>query len=118
MKNNIKSILLILVLGIFTLTGCNKIDSKLFGTWEYRETGTEETLITVYTFNKDGTGSQIITVGENVSDRKYIYKTEKGTILITFDDDKEYQYEYSYRFDGKDLVLKDSFNEEITYNKK
>ena len=110
MKKNM-SLALILVL---VLTACENRDSKLVGTWTCDYEGIKST----YVFKEDGKGSQNITVGENSSDKNYTYKTKDGKILITFDDDKELEYPYGYRFDKNDLILKDSLDEEFTCKRK
>ena len=109
-----KNFILILLLSVFVLTACSNSDSKLVGTWKCDYSGIKST----YVFNKNGKGSQSITVEENTSDKNYTYKTKDDKLLITFDDDKESEYTYGYHFDNDDLILKDSFGEEFTCKKK
>ena len=108
--------ILIVIVLVFILTACsnNKRDSKLIGTWHCDYYGVKST----YVFNTNGTGSQKITVEGKSSKRNYTYKTENDKILITFDDDKEYEFPYGYRFDSNNLVLKDSTDEEFICMKK
>ena len=117
MKKTVKNLSLVFI-AMFTviiLVGCSnsKIDSKVIGTWNYDTDGLNST----YVFNKDATGEQTIKVGENSSKNKFTYETKEGKILITFENDSDV-FEYKYRFEGKNLVLKDSFDEELIYKKK
>jgi len=121
MKKSVKRLLFSLVFVIFTvlLSGCEKkeLDEKIFGTWEYSEDGYS----TEFIFKEDGTGSETIKILDSEESKdsisSFTYKTKSGIIYITFENDSV-EFEYKYRFNDKDLVLKDSFNEEITYKKR
>ena len=116
MKFNIKKVLLIpvFVVSIFALTACENKSSKLVGTWLCDYQGIKST----YVFDASGKGSQKLTVEGKSSTRSYTYKTKDNKLLITFDDDKEFEFSYGYRFDNDNLVLKDSSDEEFTCKKK
>ena len=115
MKKIFKNLFLISIVlfSVAFISGCSNINSKIIGTWEYKDDG----LDTVYVFNKDKTGFQTITTGEDSSTNKFTYETKKDKILITFENDTDV-FEYGYRFDNNDLVLKDTFGDEFTCKKK
>jgi len=107
----IRSILVIVL--VCVITGCGKGDNnKLIGSWNCNFEGVKST----YVFNKDKTGEEIITVDMKSSTQKYTYSTRKDKLLITFEGDTDV-FEYGYRFDGENLVLKDTFDEEFTCKK-
>jgi hypothetical protein len=119
MKKTIKTLSLILVLitGLFLMTGCNKsneIEEKLYGTW-----ANLDIYDVTFTFNEDKTGSEVIDTGMDKVDRTYTYEVDNEVITIVFDDDEDkLEYEYEYRFDDEDLVLIDSAGTELVYKKK
>lgn len=106
----------VFVLGIliFTLTGCfNKVDSKIVGTWEYNENG----MSAIYVLKDDGTGSYDITVADGNSFQKLTYETKDGKLFIIFEGDKDV-FELPYKIRDNSLVITDSLNQEVVYNKK
>ena len=118
MKKSIKSLILVLVImfGIFTLFGCGKEtkkNSKLVGTWEYKEDG----FGAVYSFKADGTGYLTLTAYEQSDTSKFTYETEDNKILITFKGDTDV-FELEYRIKDNTLIIKDSFDEETILKKK
>ena len=118
MKKHIISLFLVLVLmiGVFTLVGCGKDtnkNSKLVGTWEYKEEG----FGAVYSFKSNGTGSLTLTAYDESDSSNFTYKVKDDKILITFDGDTDV-FELKYRVKGNNLIIKDSFDEETQLKKK
>lgn len=106
----VTSIAILLIASIFALSGCskkNKNESKnpIVGSWEYSGY--------IYTFNDDNTGSYTafgnimnFTYEDDGSKVKILYKgnTVPGT--------------YEYKINDKKLIIKDSFGNDIIYEKK
>ena len=113
MKKTLKNIVLVLVLliGVFTLSGCDKKESKkeetskIVGKWAHGDF--------IYTFNKDNTG---------------VYDAAGTKMEFTYEDNgKEISFLYTgnteplvlkYKIDGKKLIIKDSFDNDVEYTKK
>ena len=107
-------ILFILVLGVASLTGCDKkkpeieIDrTSIVGKWKYKNGGKF-----IYTFNKDGTGTY--EVGKNVM--KFTYKTDKDKLSILYDGDTE-SFDTTYSIEKDILNVKDSLGEDTLYKR-
>ena len=113
MKKNIKIFLLIfvLLLGFIILTGCGKKDTKkeekptIIGSWAHGSY--------VYTFNKDKTGNY--EAYGNKMEFTYTDDGKKVKILYT---GNTMASEYAYRIEGKKLIIKDSFDNDVEYIKK
>ena len=97
--------LLVLVAGLFILTGCEKKSSKpIVGSWKY---GTTDSF--VYTFNEDGTGSY--------AGKSFKYEDKGDKLSIIYDGDTA-GADYGYRIEGNKLIIKDSFDNDVEYTRK
>ena len=110
MKKGLKTLAVALVLsvGIFVSSGCsNKSSNKnaLVGKWDYSGF--------VYTFEKDGTGNYDA-LG-TIMNFTYEYDGNKLSILY---DDATVPFDTEYRIEGNTLIIKDSLDEEVRYEKK
>ena len=106
-------LVLVLVVGVFTLVGCekkesSKSDSKIVGTWVYQDSDDF-----AYTFNEDGTGKYVV----GTTTMKFTYKTDGNKLSITYDGDTD-SFDTTYSIKGKVLNVKDSNDEDTLYNKK
>lgn len=104
-------LVLVLVLGVFALTGCDKKENNknsIVGTWEY-QFGSDY----VYTFNDDLTGTY--KVGSTTME--FTYKIECNQLSILY---KGNSTPFTTDFSIKDNVLnvKDSYGNDTLYNKK
>lgn len=109
MKKTLTLILaaVILVAGLFILTGCNNNNSSknpIVGQWQYKDYSSY-----VYTFNEDGTGEY--------AGKKFTYKTEGDKISITYDGSTA-AFESTYEIKDNQLNIKDSLGNDTVYNKK
>ena len=97
-----KSVLLVafVLVALFTLTACGK--KTLVGSWTYGNSFT-------YTFNEDGTGEY--------SGMKFTYTTEGDKLSILYDGNTA-AFETTYKIEGNKLTIKDSFNNDVVYEKK
>ena len=112
MKKYIKNILLIVVLlvGVISITGCKKENKKeenptIIGSWEHGSY--------IYTFNKDKTGNY--EAYGNKMEFTYEDDGKKVTILYTGNTTPS---SYEYHIEGKKLIIKDSFDNDVEYIKK
>ena len=102
------SVLLILVAGLFILTGCGDDTSKgIVGSWAYQGDSY------IYKFNTDNTGSYTM-IG---SERKFTYEDDGTKVKITYDGDTTGST-YEYTIEGNKLLIKDSFGSTVEYTKK
>ena len=121
MKKILKSISIIsiIIVGLLIITACsskenkNEIDSNVIGTWEY----TEDSITATYIFKEDGTGTYTMTVEENTVEKEVEYYTKDGKLFINYDKEPE-TFELKYQKSGNDLIIYDSFDEELLYKKK
>lgn len=108
MKKTITLILaaVILVAGLFILTGCNNNSSKnpIVGKWQYKDYSSY-----VYTFNEDGTGEY--------AGKKFTYKTEGNNISITYEGTTA-AFNSTFEIKDNQLIIKDSLGNDTVYNKK
>ena len=115
MKNSVKKIfiVLILVIGVFAFTGCNKgkkaeKKSGIVGTWVYVDSDQF-----VYTFNEDGSGKYEV-AGTTM---EFTYKISGNKLSMTYKGDTEdLETEYSIKDDI--LNIKDSLGEDTLYERK
>ncbi len=111
--------LLVLAL-IFAVSGCGskKSSNPLVGTWEYEEDGIKA----VYVLNDDGTGTYTMDTGESVT-YKLKYEAKDGHLLVSFvdndifDESDVFDSEYTLK-DDKTMIIKDSFDMEMTFVRK
>ena len=115
MKKYIKNLVLVIVLivGVLSLTGCGEKDSRVVGTWEYKDDG----ISAVYVLKEDGTGSYNIIVSDANSFKNLTYETKDGKLLITFEDDTDV-FELKYKVTKDALIITDSLGEDLKYKKK
>ena len=110
MKKFLKSLLIALVLcvSVVGLTGCNKSAKKeknsIVGKWQSKEYSSY-----VYTFYEDGTG--------DYSGTTFTYKIKDDKISILYDNSSA-TFDSTYKINGKELTIKDSFGNDTIYIKK
>ena len=110
MKNIFKKLLLCFVLigCVIVVSGCNKkssTSSSIVGSWVHDSY--------VYTFNSDNTGSY------NASGTKmeFTYEDNGSTVSILYKGNTAAS-DYDYKIEGKKLIIKDSFGNDVEYIKK
>lgn len=101
---------LILIVSVLLLTGCGKDATKedknsLIGSWEHSGY--------VYTFNEDKTGSY----KAFGSEMNFTYEDDGSTVTILYKGNTV-PGTYEYKIDGKKLIIKDSFDNDVVYEKK
>ena len=111
-------LVLLLFLSIIVLSGCDKtekktIDTNVIGTWEY----SEEDIDATYVFEKNGTGSYTIAVGENSVVKEVEYYTKDNKFYINFDNDPD-TFELEYKMVDDGIIIYDSQGTELLYKKK
>ena len=108
MKKSLISIVIatVLMVSVFALTGCGKKGANtIVGSWDHSGF--------VYTFNKDKTGSYDA-LG-NKMNFTYEDDGEKVSILYTGNTAAS---TYEYKIEGKKLIIKDSFGNDVEYTRK
>lgn len=108
MKKIFLSLIMAIVLlgSVFITTGCGKKDGNtIVGSWDHSGF--------VYTFNKDKTGSYDA-LGNKMN---FTYEDDgkKVSILYTGNTDAS---SYEYKIEGKKLIIKDSFGNDVEYTRK
>lgn len=113
MKKVFKSLLVVvLLLGVFTITACGKNQAKeLVGTW--KNDTTVEGYEFIYTFNEDGTG-KYDAAGTIMN---FTYKTDGNKISFKYTDEDMETLDTTFSVDGDTLNVKDSNNEDVFYKK-
>ena len=111
MKNTIKiiALILILIIGVFALTGCgndNKKGNTIVGSWKYD--GADYT----YTFNEDGTGNYDA-AGTKM---EFTYTTTENKISILYNGNTS-PFETEYSIEGDTLNIIDSFGSDTLYKR-
>ena len=96
---------LLVIVGILTLTGCNKNKNSIVGSWKHGEY--------TYTFKEDKTGNYA--VGNNKMEFTYEDDGKKVSILYKGNTTAS---SYEYNIDGNKLIIKDSFGQDVEYTKK
>lgn len=81
--------------------------ATIVGSWEYESGGY------TYNFNADGTGSY--DVGDTVM--PFTYEDKGDTVYIIYDGDTAGS-DSAYRIEGNTLIIKDSLDNDVKYNKK
>ncbi len=106
MKKNFKMIALTFVLfvGALVLVGCGK-DKGIVGKWDHSGF--------VYTFNEDGTGNYDA-LGTKM-EFTYTIKDNKLSILYTGNTEP---FETEFKIENNVLTIKDSFDEDVKYERK
>ena len=124
MKKTIKSFAIVLLFAafIFSLAGCEKDNAptneekkapSLVGTWELKDPD----YTSIYVFNEDGKGTYTLTAGDESDTSAFTYKVEETKLLVTYEGDEE-ATDLKYTLNGNTLVIRDSFDEEMTFTKK
>ena len=104
-------LILMLVVSIFALSGCNKKQKNnentnpLVGSWDHSGY--------IYTFNDDKTGSY--TAFGNVMN--FTYEDDGSKVKILYNGNTV-PGTYEYKIDGNKLIIKDSFGSDVIYEKK
>ena len=104
---------------ILSIAGCGKTDdNSLAGIWEYSDT--ENGIGAVYDLKDDGTGTYTMKVGEQEVTYELKYEVKDGHLLVvyvnndTFTEDDVFDSEFSFK-DADTLIIRDSFDEEMTF---
>ena len=106
--------LIAIVVSALTLTGCGKDDKKnqkpsIVGEWKVES---EEGYDFRYVFNDDGTGKYVY----SGSEIKFTYEDKGDKVVILFEGNTV-ESELEYRVDGNSLIIKNSFGQDVKYNK-
>ena len=113
MKNFAKSFFVIVALVfMFILTGCEKNKNTLTGNWYYYD-GTSLRDSIYYTFNEDKTGGYTFSGSTN----KFTYEDNGKTLTISYEN-ANVPNEFDYTIENGTLTIKDSFGEDVVYKKK
>ena len=97
------------LVSVLSLVGCGKKEEKnpLVGKWEYSSS-------IAYVFNNDNTCSYEF-YGQS---RTCTYEMkDENKLSILYDGDTD-PFETTYTIDGKKLIIKDSFDNDVIYTKK
>ncbi len=101
-----KSLLLCLaVVALFVVVGCSKKD-PIVGKWAY---GSGESFM--FTFNSDGTCHY------TANNKDCTYKVDGDKLAITYEG-SDAPFETTFKIEDNKLTIKDSFDNEVVYNKK
>ena len=93
---------------------------SLVGIWTYTDEGNG--LGAVYDLKEDGTGTYTMIVGEEEVTYELKYEVQDNLLLVTYVNNETFTeddvFENEFRFeDEQTLVIKDSFDEEMTFVK-
>ena len=109
MKFSFKILFICLMfVSVFIFTGCEKKSSKspLIGSWKHSSGY-------IYTFNGDKTGNY----SYNGKAMEFTYEDKDGKVSILYTGNTDAS-EYEYKIEGKKLIIKDSFGNDVEYIKK
>ena len=103
-----------IVMTALTLTGCGKNEKKdekpsIVGEWKVES---EDNYDFRYIFNEDGTGRYVYPGSE----LRFTYEDKGDRIVIVFDGNTV-ESEFEYRIEDNTLIIKDSFGQDVRYNK-
>lgn len=106
-KTSLKLIMAVVLLGgIFMTSGCGRKDTNtIVGSWDHSGF--------VYTFNKDKTGSYDA-LGNKMS---FTYEDDGKKVSILYTGNTAAS-SYEYKIEGKKLIIKDSFGQDVEYTRK
>jgi hypothetical protein len=110
-----------LLLAALLLGGAALAESpSLVGTWTYSDD--ESGIDAVYDLKEDGTGTYTMIVGEEEVTYELKYEVQDNLLLVTYVNNETFTeddvFENEFRFeDEQTLVIKDSFDEEMTFVK-
>lgn len=104
---------LLVVVSIIFLAGCGKDTNTTTKTKTAPIVGSWEHGSYVYTFNSDGTGNYAY--GDTKMEFTYEDTGSEVEILYT---GNTVAGKYSYKIEGKKLIIKDSFDNDVEYTKK
>ena len=109
-----------LLLGGAALAETQAESPSLVGTWAYSDE--ESGIGAVYDFKEDGTGTYTMIVGEDEVTYELKYEVQDNLLLVTYVNNETFTeddvFENEFRFeDEQTLVIKDSFDEEMTFVK-
>ena len=101
-------VVILLLVGVILISGCNKGSKKdgIVGTWV--NSGSY-----VYTFNDDKTCTYDV-AGTLM---KCTYETDGDKLSILYKD-SDVPFETTYSIEGSTLIIKDSFGNDVKYDKK
>ena len=93
---------------------------SLVGVWTY--TDEENGIGAIYDLKADGTGTYTMIVGEEEATYELKYEVQDNVLLVTYINNETFTeddvFENEFRFeDEQTLVIKDSFDEEMTFVK-
>ncbi len=113
--------LLVLLLAVTVAACSNGSDESLVGVWEYNDK--DSGITAVYDLKEDGTGTYTMNVGGQETKYELKYEVKDGHLLVTyvnnetFSEDDVFDNAYSFK-DENTLIIKDSFDQEMTFVKK
>lgn len=104
------TLVLVMIASLFSLAGCGKDSNKkdensIVGSWEHSGY--------VYNFNADKTGSYEV-FGNKMN---FTYEDDGSKVSITYKGNT-IPGTYEYKIDGKKLIIKDSFGNDVIYERK
>ena len=112
--------LFVLVVELF-MTGCGQSgEQSMTGVWSYSDT--TNGMNAVYNLKDDGTGTYTMTVGDQEVTYELKYEVNDGHLLVRyvnndiFSEEDVFDNEFSFK-DANTLIIKDSFDEEMTFVK-
>lgn len=120
-KTNLIFVTLLVFSMILALAGCGKKENSIVGTWECNDT--ENDISTVYDLKDDGTGTYTMKVAGEEVIYELKYEIKDNHLLVryvnndTFSEDDEFDNKFQFK-DDNTLIIKDSFDEEMTYVRK
>ena len=120
-KTNLIFVTLLVFAMTLALAGCGKKENSIVGTWECNDT--ENDISTVYDLKDDGTGTYTMNVAGEEVIYELKYEIKDNHLLVryvnndTFSEDDEFDNEFQFK-DDNTLIIKDSFDEEMTYVRK
>ena len=94
----------VLLIGVVALVGCGK-KATIVGSWDHSGY--------VYTFNKDGSGNYDA-LGTKM---EFTYEDKGDKVAIKYTGNTK-ATDYEYKIEGKKLIIKDSFGNDVEYTKK
>lgn len=102
---------IILLIGLFLLSGCGSKNTSIVGVWNYYSNNKIDNEI-YYEFKSDNKG--IYNYYGTVIDFKY--ELDNNKVIIEYNENSKNTYEYS--IEDEILNIEDSFKDKITYKRK
>ena len=99
------SLMSVVIVSLFTLTGCGKKEKTLVGSWVHSSY--------VYTFNSDKTG----TYDALGTKMEFTYEDDGSKVSILYKGNTNAST-YEYKIEDNKLIIKDSFGNDVEYTRK